>query len=245
MTCNWVSQVATNPKLVATSVESDAVTAGLIAEGGSFSVSILARRSGQVFEAEPRGHRRRRGHHHAGVEVEPSWRMYLSSPEQVAIGPVRAATHRLRGEPPCSWGRSWTPGVQPPARRTIPRSSGWRTPDELRADRPLAHPRRTSVGLVGLRRGFGRRSMRSTNTPSSSAASASPSMAKSMKSAWACSLKRWRSAPSIGGRPRFRDGLGTRSEPCQHLLGIELLGHVVDRSGGLTRAVAELPALHL
>jgi flavin reductase (DIM6/NTAB) family NADH-FMN oxidoreductase RutF len=43
MTCNWVTQVATSPKLVATGIESEAVTAGLIAEGGSFSVSILAR----------------------------------------------------------------------------------------------------------------------------------------------------------------------------------------------------------
>ncbi|HEY1467356.1 MAG TPA: flavin reductase family protein [Acidimicrobiales bacterium] len=43
MTCNWVIQVATSPKLVATGIESEAVTAGLIAEGGSFSVSILAR----------------------------------------------------------------------------------------------------------------------------------------------------------------------------------------------------------
>jgi flavin reductase (DIM6/NTAB) family NADH-FMN oxidoreductase RutF len=43
MTCNWVSQVATSPKLVATSVDREAVTAGLIVEGGSFSVSILAR----------------------------------------------------------------------------------------------------------------------------------------------------------------------------------------------------------
>ena len=43
MTCNWVSQVATSPKLVATAVEREAVTAGLIVEGGSFSVSMLAR----------------------------------------------------------------------------------------------------------------------------------------------------------------------------------------------------------
>lgn len=43
MTCNWISQVATSPKLVATGIETEAVTAGLIAEGGSFSVSILAR----------------------------------------------------------------------------------------------------------------------------------------------------------------------------------------------------------
>jgi flavin reductase (DIM6/NTAB) family NADH-FMN oxidoreductase RutF len=43
MTCNFVSQVATSPKLVAVGIESEAVTAGLIAEGGWFSVSILAR----------------------------------------------------------------------------------------------------------------------------------------------------------------------------------------------------------
>jgi flavin reductase (DIM6/NTAB) family NADH-FMN oxidoreductase RutF len=43
MTCNWVTQVATSPKLVAAGIESEAVTASLIAEGGSFSVSILAR----------------------------------------------------------------------------------------------------------------------------------------------------------------------------------------------------------
>jgi flavin reductase (DIM6/NTAB) family NADH-FMN oxidoreductase RutF len=43
MTCNFISQVATSPKLVAVGIESEAVTAGLIAEGGSFSVSILGR----------------------------------------------------------------------------------------------------------------------------------------------------------------------------------------------------------
>jgi flavin reductase (DIM6/NTAB) family NADH-FMN oxidoreductase RutF len=43
MTCNWVMQVATAPKLVAVAVESDSVTRGLIERGGSFSVSLLAR----------------------------------------------------------------------------------------------------------------------------------------------------------------------------------------------------------
>ena len=38
--------------------------------------------------------------------------------------------------------------------------------------------------------------------PSSMRGSASPIMAKSMKSAWACFLNRSRSGPSIGGRPR-------------------------------------------
>ncbi|HEY4929169.1 MAG TPA: flavin reductase family protein [Acidimicrobiales bacterium] len=43
MTCNWVMQVATSPKLVAVAVESGSVTRQLIERGGSFSVSLLAR----------------------------------------------------------------------------------------------------------------------------------------------------------------------------------------------------------
>jgi flavin reductase (DIM6/NTAB) family NADH-FMN oxidoreductase RutF len=43
MTANWVMQVAVTPKLVAVAVERGSVTAGLIAEGGGFSVSVLDR----------------------------------------------------------------------------------------------------------------------------------------------------------------------------------------------------------
>ena len=43
MTCNWVMQVATSPKLVAVAVESGSMTRDLIERGGSFSVSLLAR----------------------------------------------------------------------------------------------------------------------------------------------------------------------------------------------------------
>jgi len=43
MTCNWVMQVATSPKLVAVGVESGSVTRTLMEAGGSFSVSMLAR----------------------------------------------------------------------------------------------------------------------------------------------------------------------------------------------------------
>jgi len=43
MTCNWVMQVATEPKLVAVAVESGSVTRRLIEQGGAFSVSLLAR----------------------------------------------------------------------------------------------------------------------------------------------------------------------------------------------------------
>jgi flavin reductase (DIM6/NTAB) family NADH-FMN oxidoreductase RutF len=43
MTCNWVMQIATSPKLVAVAVERGAVTRRLIEEGGAFSVSVLSR----------------------------------------------------------------------------------------------------------------------------------------------------------------------------------------------------------
>jgi flavin reductase (DIM6/NTAB) family NADH-FMN oxidoreductase RutF len=43
MTLNWATQVANDPKLVAVSVQSSAVTHGLIEEGGVFSLSILNR----------------------------------------------------------------------------------------------------------------------------------------------------------------------------------------------------------
>jgi flavin reductase (DIM6/NTAB) family NADH-FMN oxidoreductase RutF len=43
MTCNWVMQIATSPKLVAVSVERSSVTRQLVDAGGGFSVSVLAR----------------------------------------------------------------------------------------------------------------------------------------------------------------------------------------------------------
>jgi flavin reductase (DIM6/NTAB) family NADH-FMN oxidoreductase RutF len=43
MTCNWVMQMATSPKLVGVAVEHGSVTRELIEEGGGFSVSVLPR----------------------------------------------------------------------------------------------------------------------------------------------------------------------------------------------------------
>ena len=43
MTLNWATQVATDPKVVAVSVESGAVTRDLVERGGVFSLSILRR----------------------------------------------------------------------------------------------------------------------------------------------------------------------------------------------------------
>jgi flavin reductase (DIM6/NTAB) family NADH-FMN oxidoreductase RutF len=43
MTANWVTQVASDPKLIGVSVEAEAVTHRLISEGGAFTVCILYR----------------------------------------------------------------------------------------------------------------------------------------------------------------------------------------------------------
>jgi flavin reductase (DIM6/NTAB) family NADH-FMN oxidoreductase RutF len=43
MTCNWATQLATDPKLVGVSVERGALTHELIETGGAFSLSVLAR----------------------------------------------------------------------------------------------------------------------------------------------------------------------------------------------------------
>jgi flavin reductase (DIM6/NTAB) family NADH-FMN oxidoreductase RutF len=43
MTINWVSQVCIDPKLVAVSVEREALTHRLVADGGTFTVSLLSR----------------------------------------------------------------------------------------------------------------------------------------------------------------------------------------------------------
>jgi flavin reductase (DIM6/NTAB) family NADH-FMN oxidoreductase RutF len=43
MTLNWAMQVAVEPKLIAVSVEREAVTHGLLQEGGCFSLNLLRR----------------------------------------------------------------------------------------------------------------------------------------------------------------------------------------------------------
>ncbi len=43
MTCNWATQVAVDPKLVAVSVESAAISHALLEAGGVFSLNILPR----------------------------------------------------------------------------------------------------------------------------------------------------------------------------------------------------------
>lgn len=43
MTANWVTQVSSEPKLVAASIETEAVTRRLVANSGIFGVSILSR----------------------------------------------------------------------------------------------------------------------------------------------------------------------------------------------------------
>ncbi|HML01514.1 MAG TPA: flavin reductase family protein [Acidimicrobiales bacterium] len=43
MTISWVVQAATDPKMVAVGIESGSVTHGLVAEGGTFTLSLLPR----------------------------------------------------------------------------------------------------------------------------------------------------------------------------------------------------------
>jgi flavin reductase (DIM6/NTAB) family NADH-FMN oxidoreductase RutF len=43
MTCNWVTQLGFDPKLLGVSVEKDAVTHELISEGGAFALNIIDR----------------------------------------------------------------------------------------------------------------------------------------------------------------------------------------------------------
>ncbi len=49
MTANWVSQVATTPRILAASLEVASVTLGLARAGGGFSVSILAKEDRAVI----------------------------------------------------------------------------------------------------------------------------------------------------------------------------------------------------
>ena len=43
MTCNWCQQVSVRPKMLAVSIDGEAVTAGLVRAGGVFSVNLLDR----------------------------------------------------------------------------------------------------------------------------------------------------------------------------------------------------------
>jgi flavin reductase (DIM6/NTAB) family NADH-FMN oxidoreductase RutF len=48
MTANLVVQVCVEPKLVAVALERDSVTAGLVAEGGGFTISLLERTDREI-----------------------------------------------------------------------------------------------------------------------------------------------------------------------------------------------------
>lgn len=48
MTLNWATQVATEPKLVAVSVEKTAVSHGLVSEGRGFTLNVLSRQDRAV-----------------------------------------------------------------------------------------------------------------------------------------------------------------------------------------------------
>jgi flavin reductase (DIM6/NTAB) family NADH-FMN oxidoreductase RutF len=91
MTCNWVMQVATSPKLVATSVESGSVTRRLIEAGGGFSVSVLPRSARAVVRRF----------------VKPADSVDLD-PEGAAVSVQGEPVHEVAGGLPClTSARSW------------------------------------------------------------------------------------------------------------------------------------------
>jgi flavin reductase (DIM6/NTAB) family NADH-FMN oxidoreductase RutF len=91
MTCNWAMQVATEPKLVAVSVECGSVTRGLIEAGGAFSVSVLPRSERALVRRF----------------VKPSTDIVLD-PAGVAVSIQGQAVHEVAGGLPClAAARSW------------------------------------------------------------------------------------------------------------------------------------------
>ncbi len=91
MTCNWAIQVATEPKLVAVSVEHGSVTRGLIEKGGAFSVSLLPRSERALVRRF----------------VKPSSEVVLDQ-DGVAVSIQGQAVHEVFGGLPCLVAaRSW------------------------------------------------------------------------------------------------------------------------------------------
>jgi flavin reductase (DIM6/NTAB) family NADH-FMN oxidoreductase RutF len=91
MTCNWAMQVATEPKLVAVSVERGSVTRGLIEGGGAFSVSLVPRSERALVRRF----------------VKPSTDIVLG-PGGVAVSMQGQAVHEVVGGLPClGSARSW------------------------------------------------------------------------------------------------------------------------------------------
>ncbi len=198
MTCNWAMQVATTPKLVAVGVESGSVTRRLVEEGGSFSVSLLAR--------SERGLVRRFVKPVRDVEVDDAGvaRTLQGVPVVEVVGglPVLDAAvawlacsvrsiqewavdggtgrgkSRARGRRGRRRGGVAASGE--PGRRGRCRPVDGGHPDELRGLTASRRPdggARTRGAQAPVSSGAGRRSTRRTRTPSSMEASASPSMA--------------------------------------------------------------------
>ena len=148
MTCNWVMQVATSPKLVAVAVESGSVTRELIEAGGSFSVSAAGPvRPGPGAPVREAGARRRDRRARGGdvrLQGEPVDEVAGGLPVLAAavawlacsvrsIADVGRSGARGGARPATCWSsaRSWTSASLRPARRhrsrTTP-SCPWATP---------------------------------------------------------------------------------------------------------------------
>jgi flavin reductase (DIM6/NTAB) family NADH-FMN oxidoreductase RutF len=180
MTCNWVMQVATTPRLVAVAVETGSLTRELIVGGGSFSVNLLARSDRNLV------------------------RRFVKPADEVEVDGAGVATS-IRGEAvfevagglPClsaavAWlacsvrtVQSWdVTGGNGGASHVLVVGDvvGAGETDRLSAPRgedDAAAPSRPDVQVPGVPElpDAGRRSIRKVRTPSSMVASASPSMA--------------------------------------------------------------------
>ena len=171
MTCNWVTQVATTPKLVALSVERGSVTGALIAEGGgsrsacsSRADRALVRRFVKPVE-DIETDRAGRGAHHAGRAGARGGRGAALPGCRGLVAVLSGAAHRrigvgratlARPATSCSSAKWWTPAsgtaTGPDGPRARDPAHGGH-PDELRGlTGPSPGSRRVRSGPVGLGR---------------------------------------------------------------------------------------------
>ena len=184
MTANWVMQVATAPKLVAVAVEAGSLTRELVERGGGFSVSILPKEARNVVRRF----------------VKPVTEAVIGE-DGAAVSMAAEPVREVTGGFPCvasalGWLScevrhlfEWDSTGSSPASHVLvvgevvdagewqePAGPGARAGD----DRHPYELRRMTGGQPSAGEEPGRRSMRRVRIPSTSSASASPIIAKSM-----------------------------------------------------------------
>ena len=210
MTANLVVQVSMEPKLVAVALERESVTARLVRAGAGVQPDRAGpcrpRRGAALRQA---GGRRGAGCRRNGDVHERPRPSRRSAPGACPCWPPERPACSAASSGSTSWAATTSASARWPRWAANPRSRGPPHGGHPHALRRLGLVRgpssaAPSAALSSRAAGLGRRSMRRVRMPSTSSASASPIMAKSVKSRWACSRKRTRSGPSIGGMPRVR-----------------------------------------